>query len=681
LAFTRDEMLALLQAHEVTLDDDAADALLARTEGWAAGVQIAALALIGEADPGGFVTRFGDHDRSVADYLIEQVLTRLPGDTRTFMLETSTCREIPVDLAAALSGRNDAGALLELLEQDNVLTLCIDRDATVYRYNELLRTYLQAAMRREDRARHEDLHRMASEWYEQRGAGVLALEHAVAAREWSMVLAWLRSHGVGLLLDHRLNRLSALLQLIPQPWVATPLVQLYRAQLALVAGDIRTADHALAAAEAALHGDDPWLASFHLATTVARARSVGTAAAALTELDSAIPQASEDADLHLLLLHHRGMAKTIVGETAGAMQDLEDAVRLATATERTAVAVSALALSAAVAFETGAYAEMRRRADRALDLAASRGWAGSPISALAHLARATAAYLFVERGEAHVHAELALTALGEEPDHALGLSGNVLHALASAEAGVPPREVLRRVRAAWAAAGEASASLPLHTLFVPAEVQLCLLLGDVAAARTAAARTVDQFPESDAAALVTVQLHMARAQPDLARAILRPLLGGQQSWPTALTLVRLQLLEAERAVRCGEGVRAFDALNAALEVAGESGLLRPFLDAGSTVDELLLVNVGRFGRRESMVSSILAARLPQPEPITLTGRLTDTEMKILLDLPSLATLSEIAEARCVSVNTVKTHLRSVYRKLDVGNRRSAVQEARRCGLL
>lgn len=682
LAFTRAEMLELLRAHAVALDDDAADALLDRTEGWAAGLQIAALALAGEPDPGAFVARFGEHDRTVADYLIEEVLARLPEDVRWFLLRVSTCGEIPVDLAEVLSGRRDAGALLDRLERDNVLILRLDRGATVYRSNELLRTYLQAALRRQDRAAYEELHRVASEWYQERGQGGHALEHAVVAHQYDVVLAWLRRYGVGLLLDHQLHRLATLLGAVPEPWAAAPLVALLRAQLALATGDLAVADRAIADAEAALHGDDPWLVMLRGVVAVHRASTGGTLATALEQLD-ALPDAPgrDGGDLELLRLHHRGMGRAILGDNAAAAADLERVVDLATAAEQVAVAVSALAMLAVVSFDRGAYAAMHRHAGQALALAQPRGWTGSSLTGLAHLTRATASYLLGEREDAGTHAELAVIVLGNSPDGSLRLGARFLQAMTSLDGGATPYEAVRSIRTAWDAVPADTVGLPAHMLVVPAEVQLNLLAGDVAGAATAAARTVERFPTSAEAALVTAQLQLGRGHHDDARAVLRTTLGADGPPPANLTLVRLLLLETELAALHGEDFRAFDALTTALEAAGDSGLIRPFLDAGAVVHELLLVNVGRFGHAEPLVARILAARVPDRDPAPLVDRLTTSELKVLLDLPSLATIPEIAAARCVSVNTVKTHLRSIYRKLDVANRRGAVEEARRRGLL
>ncbi|TVR38012.1 MAG: helix-turn-helix transcriptional regulator, partial [Nitriliruptor sp.] len=125
LAFTRDEAAELLERHAVTIEEQVADELLLRTEGWAAGLQIAALALVDDPDPHGFMHRFNGNDRSVADYLVEEILGRQTAETRRFLLETSTCTRIAIDLAEHLTGRHDVGQVLDGLVRENSLTVLV----------------------------------------------------------------------------------------------------------------------------------------------------------------------------------------------------------------------------------------------------------------------------------------------------------------------------------------------------------------------------------------------------------------------------------------------------------------------------------------------------------------------------------------------------------------------------
>ncbi|MBC7291744.1 MAG: LuxR family transcriptional regulator, partial [Actinotalea sp.] len=186
-------------------------------------------------------------------------------------------------------------------------------------------------------------------------------------------------------------------------------------------------------------------------------------------------------------------------------------------------------------------------------------------------------------------------------------------------------------------------------------------------------------PGAGETALLRAMLHHDAGSTDAARSELAAIERGQAPCHVTLTRVQAGVLGAEIEHRLGNAVRAHDRLMGALEAAEPEGLVRPFADR-PVVGGLLRTGQGRFGRHEAFVRQVLA-RLPS-EPAEADGtRLTAAELAVLRELPSMLSLQEIADAHSVSVNTVKSHLRAVYRKLGVSGRRGAVEVGRRRGLL
>ena len=679
LAFTPEEAAELLARHAVTIAEPLADELLIRTEGWAAGLQIAALALADDPDPRGFMQRFNGNERAVADYLVAEILGQRTPETRRFLYETSTCARIAVDLAEQLTGRHDVGRVLDGLVRENALTVLVGEREPVYRYHELLRSYLQAELRRSDGQEHARLHRATACWYDDRGDGAHALEHAMLARDGELTLRLLRSYGCGLILDGHGAELTELLDALAPPWTNAPIPSLLRAAVSLHRLGLVPSDAGMLSAIDALPTcDDPWLVALHAIVELHRARLEGTPSAALEHALTTSAGATGDGDLDLLALQHLGTSRVWSGEYQAAANDLEQAVTMATARGRDAIAVACLSALAGAASGLSEFSRMRDAADRALQLAAARGWNQSPIAANAHVSRAAGSYLRGDPEDASEHARLAVDALGTHIDAPIELGARCMQAFCDVELGGDAFKALCSIRDAWADTAGREIGPALHAFAIPMEIRLCLMVGQSAWATEAAERTLRRFDGYGEAAFVSALLLTGKGQVEAAREALAPILRGDLACLVRLTEISAWLLEAEHAASLQLDRYAFDAVATALRMAEPDESLRPFIDAGGPIRELLLTHVGRFGRSEEFVARLLDMNASRGQP---TNPLTASELSLLQDLPSLHTLGEIAQARHVSVNTVKTHLRAVYTKLDADSRRGAVREARRRGLL
>src|SRR6478735_6530278 len=194
LAFTEEETAQLLAAHGLQLSPELVKALHARTEGWSAGLRLAALSLQGRDDPGSFIAEFAGDDRVVGDYLLAEVLDRQPPRLRAFLLRTSLVDRVCGSLADALTDDGHGADTLADLERTNGFVLGVDGHREWFRYHRLFMKLLRTRAERELEGEVPGLHARAARWYAEHGFCVEAIEHAVAAEEWDLALEVVAEH-------------------------------------------------------------------------------------------------------------------------------------------------------------------------------------------------------------------------------------------------------------------------------------------------------------------------------------------------------------------------------------------------------------------------------------------------------------------------------------------------------
>ena len=680
LAFTDQETTTYLEGRGFDLPSSSIRTLQARTEGWVAGVRIAALALAGSDDRCGLIERFGGDDHAVADYLVTEVLANLGEDRRRFLLRTSVCSLLRVDLARELSGRDDAGVLLDELERDHVLTRRQGRTREVYRYHELFRTYLLAELRRTESGIERQLHRSAAAWHAAHGEPLEAIDHLIRGGHLDDLAAMVGVGAVGALLDGHAKALDGLLATVPPTGRSVPVVALLGAATALELGDSDAADRWLGAVDiAAIVRADPLLGA--LATTVAvwRARATDRVEDALARMESTSAADTGIEQYDLLALHERGVARLYVGRYDEGIDDLERAAALARLAGRDALQLSCLSFLAGAIACRSQLVTMRGQAEAAVELATRRGWAGSQAVAHAHMLIGWSAYLQADRGLAAEHARLAMASLGRLVDPDVELAVRSLDLVVGAEDGVT-FETLRTYRGAFERLAGAQMAPALLAYAGPLVVRICLDVGQRVWAQAVVEQVGALSPDPGEPALLRALLLHDAGRLDAARIALAPVVLGSASCHVITTAVWARLLAADIELRRGAATPAHELLVAAVELASDEEVVRPFLLFASAL-ELLAAGRGRFGRQEGFVDRILEAGPQLTDVGHEADRLTPGELAVLRELPSLLSLREIGEARSVSVNTVKTHLRSIYRKLGVDGRREAVEVGRRRGLL
>ena len=709
LRFTADEADWLLnRVMGLDLTTDQVSALDARTEGWAAGLQLAALSLRSHDDAGAFIAAFAGSHRFVLDYLVEEVLRSRPDRERRFLLQTSVLDRLTGPLCDALSGSDDGSTVLESLERANLFVVPLDDTRTWYRYHHLFAEALRARLSAEDPGRVPALHRAASRWYAGRGLVEEAIGHAVAGDDPEQA-ADLVEHALPEYRRQRRDRtLRRWLDALPDDRVrARPLLAVQRGWSRLVAGDLagleawlRDAEHSLAAAPGTGRGSralaaeyrtlPAWIAIYRASAAQARGDAAGTAQHARHARRLAGP------DDHLA----RAGAAGFLGLSAWASGDLVAAV------DTFAEAVAAMHAGGHLTDELGSTVVLA-------DLWVTRG---RPQVARGLLEQALAdadrdpVTAHPVAGDLHVSLGDVLREQGDLP-------GADRHLERSRELGDAASLMENRHRWFVASAGllrargdldgavellDEAAEHYVRGFFpevrpVPAlRARVRIAQGDLAEASRWAERsgvTADDtsyLSECNRLTLARLLVARTRAHGDRraardALAMLAPALTEARASGRGRSEAEIRMLQALAHHALGEPDRALTALARSLSGAVPAGFARLFLDEGEPMVELLgrMSSTGAAEHARRLLDTGRRAAGAAPAPPSAPDRepLSERELEVLRMLATELSGPELARRLFVSVNTLRTHTRHIFTKLDVNTRRAAVRRAGELGLL
>jgi LuxR family maltose regulon positive regulatory protein len=677
LAFTAEEAHQLYASEGIQLSVSELEVLMERTEGWAAALRLAAITLSESEAPSELIT--GD-ERVVADYLVGEVLDRQPEDVQQFMLSTCVCRVFTSDLAAVLSKQDNAGQILDCLERTNILSTHRTEKHRWYRYHPLLRSYLRAELSRRRLSAKARLHRTAAGWFLAEGDPLRAMEHAIAAADHDLVTRLVAKYGLEQVLKGESVGLQRILDTTQAQVLGRPSVALVAAETALDLGDPLAADRYLRRLGA---NTQPLrtqrLRALHAVVRLHRSRLEGDLGVAAAELKATRAGQTGDVDVDLLAMLNRGIAAAWAGRHKAAKRDLHRALRLAVSERRHAVSLQCRAHLAAVAAAEGDLAQMSGHASAAVEFAESHGWADTSRCVYLYTLLGAEAWERLEEDRAAHLAARAVGLMTDMVDPTVELFALTLRAAVEFDDAEEPHEIAAELRGhRQRLAGKAIAP-SLIAYAGPIQARLALRVGEYGWADEVQKELAELLAPCAERVLLQAMLHAHRGKVSSTRRLLAPVLSGELRPMMAPTVITAWLLESHLAHRSDDGYRAHEALAQALAVAEPWGALRRFRDAGQTVRTVLAQGAGRFGRLESFAGKVLAA-LPASAP-DLSDALTEREQALLAELPSMRTAEEIANGLFVSVNTVKTHLRGIYRKLGVNHRRDAITVARQRGLL
>jgi LuxR family transcriptional regulator, maltose regulon positive regulatory protein len=676
LRFTLEETSALLEATGLELTPTLVTVLHARTEGWAAGLRLAALALRHTDDAAAFLTDFSGDERSVAEYLTGEVLEGLSTDTQEFLRMVSICSPMPAALAAALTARADADRKLDDLRQATAL---VERSSPAeYRIHPLLRSYLVADLARHRPDTYHDLQVSAARWWLAREAPVHALRHAERAGDPDLIAALVRRAGVPLLLNGDFGPLRRALAAAgpgartADPWLAltAAITHLDARALPAAAAELRNAHRAWPETPDA--GLDALRASAELL-----ANGLGLDVGSF----SSTPHGEDRPGPEMTALLHVSRATAQFGNPAGAdvelaRTELERALDLARTHDLGYLEVQSLSFLATLAAMRGDLRDMAAAAEQALAGAARRGrhpsaWSAGPVGTLA--------YADLLRGDPAAAVARCEESLGSgdllPPESAYTL--HAVHGAGLADQGRRPAG-LAEMRAARAEFGNSPTLPSMLAGLGLLEHRVALLTGNVDAAAQVAAWLAARIGATGETLLLEAWTQTAMGRYENARVVVAPVHARDLPVLLPYTVVEVHLVDAEAALQAGLEPAGEAALERALTEAEAVGVVRPFALAGPFTQQLLTTWTAAH-RRSPFAAQVAAARAAVvPDSAVL---LSERELAILALLPSLLNAREIADEFTVSVNTVKSHIRSIYAKLGVSSRREAVLRAHDSGLL
>ena len=692
LRFGLAETRAVLEAVHVRLDEDSLSQLHRRTEGWAAGLRLAALALAGNPDPRGFVAQFSGSERTVADYLLEEVLARQPADVRHLLLCTSILDVVTGPLADHLVGTTGSERLLLALEDDNMFVVAVDAARTTFRYHQLLGDLLRLELRRATPEAVRGLHLAAAEWYTGHADILEAVRHAERAEAWEDASRLLAEHGLTLSLDGQGAAVDRLLAALPVDVRREPELAAFMAYQELSAHSLGSAASYSALAEQ--HREDvppERRARFGLNLALARlalARRRGDDESVLAEVRTLLEPAASANDGTLLgddaraaALMNLGIVELWSRRPDEAERDLEHALELARRAGRPYLEIGCL--SHAALLPTRPLTRQRPIAAEAVAIAERHGWETEPIACMALTTMAAVDVAQGRIAEAGDWLDRAERALRTEVEPATALYLFLVRGIQRLGEGR-----LDEAASAFAAAERTQASLvTMHVntaLVWNYLVQTQLRMGQREAARATLARIGHEQLDWGETRCAAAAIHLSDEDAPSAIEVLAPVLSGEASVIRAFTVVQALLLDALAREQLGQTAAAEADIERALELSEADAVVIPFLV--TPVQNLL----DRHTRHQTAHASLLAdirgmfAGSPPAragDPAALVEPLSASELRVLRYLPSNLSAPDIAAELFVSTSTVKTHMRHVYEKLGVHRRAEAVERARELGLL
>jgi LuxR family maltose regulon positive regulatory protein len=697
LRFDADEAAALLrQVGGFDLPSEDTAALLARTEGWAAGLQLAGLSLQGRPDVGSFVEGFSGSHRFVLDYLAEEVLDRQPEAIRDFLLETSILERLSAPLVDAVTERSDGQEMLEAIERANLFLVPLDDVRQWWRYHHLFADLLRVRFRRQPQNRVQERHRRAAVWHDEHGQPERAVRHALDADDIDLATQVVERHADDLLVRSEGTTWGWLADLPPEVLGSRRLL-LARARAALYAGRVAEAEELLDSEPtidpAAGSVDELDLNVTLLRALAAHLRGDVDTAESLAALAS-VTAGDDHPTLRLLAELHLAVAPWLRGAAADAEPALISVMAQWRATQgddRAAWTVQYL----------GDMQRARGRLDDALgtyrDVLAYEATQSVPdalASGVAHIGAAEVAYERNELDSARFHAGEAVARC--RPFAHSQYLGMGLATQARVEQALGHAAAARDLMAEAVQVGPSADVVDLINPVLARSGQLLLAQGDVDAA---AAWTVERGigPDDEPrhvyepAYLVLARVLLAQGRRGEARPLLDRLRAAAARDHRAGPLVEIEVLRA-LALAGNDEARTRRALVAAVELAAPQRRIRAFVDGGETVEALLtrlLADAETPSLPRPFVHEVVEAfhdgpsesESSTPDQGRLVVPLTERELDVLHLIAAGRRNKEIAAELYVSLETVKKHATHIFDKLGVTNRTAATARARELDLL
>ncbi|MCP5099672.1 MAG: hypothetical protein GY943_29310 [Chloroflexi bacterium] len=699
LRFTAEETAVFLnKTMALTLSPEDVTVLEARTEGWIAGLQLAALTLQKDTDNSQFIRTFASSNRFIFDYLAEEVLERQPPELQDFLLQTSILAQMNSQLCAAVLEQDETQETLKQLEQNNLFLIPLDNEQQWYRYHRLFADLLHNRLRQTIPNQIPILHLRAAAWFAQEGMIAEAVSHARAANDLEQMVRLVKGNAFAMLDIGELTTLKGWLDALPdkvvlaEPWMSLfyAWTLAYLGQTDAVEQHLKNAEQGLACAN---KEDGQHLSGQIAAIRTFLAKLKGEMLPAVQLANQALTQLPvDDFKTRSFVAAMLGTVLQQTGDLAAAARAFNTAVSSSRKAGNSHMAVHALCDLAGLQLLQGRLNKADATCREALELAensAKRGGRPLPGADFAH-ARLSGVLLRRNELDAALHHAQQGFELSQQRGQADILTFCAL-ALTAVQFELNDehgwRQTLRQVR-------QVERDTARHNALIDfVEVEFGLLGGDVETA--VAWAEANQLhadneiqPGQTFYTLFLARLLIAQNKTNEALTLLERLLAIEEKSGAMGLVISIHVLQTIAWQTTKNNESALTALKRAISLAEPEGYVRIFME-DSAIMQPLLQQLAHQGIATAYVNQLLSAlenenksattepSLPEP----LEEPLSDREIEVLRLMETDLRAPEIADQIFVSVHTVRSHIKSIYRKLNVHSRYEAVAKAQELALL
>jgi LuxR family maltose regulon positive regulatory protein len=711
LRFTLDETVMFLnQAMGLELLADDIAALEARTEGWIAGLQLAALSIRSKVTEQAtdFIAAFSGSHRHVIDFLAEEVVAQQPGEIRDFLYHTAILDRLTASLCNAVTGRQHSEAILAQLEQANLFLIPLDDQRQWYRYHRLFADFLRSYLHQHMSDQIPELHRRASEWYEQQRLLVAAIGHALSGNDYERAAHLIEETADVILMRSEVTTLQGWIEMLPDKVMRTrPLLCIYHAMTLIFGGS--SLESATSRLQDAIEADTAGpefggVVAFRAWVAAMQGDTLQTIELSQQAL-KLLPENS--LFLRSLVSASVGLAYFFNGDLEPAFHAFSEVASIGQRTSNVMLTVIALHRLADIRVIQGQLNQAKAYYEQALELALDSQGRPRPIAGLAliGLGWLQLEWNDLEGAPQQLMEGIALTNKWSEVASLQGYIdlANAKQAQRDIKGANQAIETARQLALKldvtemddilvgtyqarlWVAQGNLEAALRWVD-------ERELSLGEV--------EGVDRFEQEAGHTSISflrvleyiplARIYIAQREFDKALAVLKPLLPMVEKAGWMWFGLEIMTLQAIAYQHQGDTTQALAVLERALTLAEPDGFVRIFIDNGPPLGELLQQAAAR-GIAVDYVGKLLAAFFAGEEQgppessatpaSTLAEPLSERELEVLQLIAAGLSNREIAEQLVVAISTVKTHLNNIYGKLNVSSRTQAIARARALKLI
>lgn len=678
------------------LPQDQVQALATRTEGWIVGLQLAAVSLHNNPDKAAFIDSFADDNRHITDFLLDEVLRSRSEDIQNFLLHTSLLERFSAPLCDAVTGRSDSRATIDEMERTNMFILGLDNQRVWHRYHHIFTSLLKGRLRSMQPELVKVLHRRASLWFSRNDLIAEAINHAIAGEDFEVAADLMEQHGRTLFSHGRINTALAWAHQLPASLMAQrPILSMTCAWGCFYMDDLVELERHICRIAACLADfqDAPFGSMEHsLLGQVALLRGCrlaynGNIEAAISHLTEALASFSAGLILNRVAAVCLGVCYFVGGRFEDAQLLLEENSAIAEAKQNILVPITASLGMARMHLLRGQPLAAKQVYEKALRECMDAGWQDFPACGMLHIGLGELAYEMndLTGAEQHLTRGVEMTAVGMQYVNAWG---RVLLAQTKLALGVTLGFLeMQHEVSLMKYSGRFVVDLPPVSASI---ARLSLRQGrlDIARQWQETAQLPLDGPLSvgrEAEYMALVRVLIAFEKPTTAIVLLERLWPAAQQGKRLSVMIEILILKALALHAEGHGSDALAVLQRGLELAENTGLLRMFINEGAKMAGLLK-KLARGADYTSYAHSLLGHFVTDSVPgptVTLAPLpllFSKKEKQVVSYIAKGASNHEIAEALFISPNTLNSHMKSIYSKLDVNSRLQALERLKKLGM-